>query len=120
MNSEIEDLLRAASYAPSDGQDIAAILMRGYSAAQGTPNAPSTESSSRRAEVTWRVPPLRLTSSDSDCGGLDYVAPSQTTARHESSPTKETNVAETVLKTAEMVTGVGPIVTGLMKLFGST
>ena len=28
-------------------------------------------------------------------------------------------MAETVLKTAEMVTGVGPIVTGLMKLFGS-
>jgi hypothetical protein len=31
----------------------------------------------------------------------------------------EVNLGETLLKTAAMMTGVGPVVTGLMKLFGS-
>ena len=118
MTSEFEDLLRAVSYAPSDSQDIAAMLMLGYPAAQGTPNAPSTESSSRRAEsdvASTAVEVSRLIQT----AEASTISPSQTTARPGSSPTKETNVAETVIKTAEMVTGVGPIVTGLMKLFGS-
>ena len=118
MTSEFEDLLRAVSYAPADGQDIAAMLMLGYPGAQGTPNAPSTESSSRRAEsdvASTAVEVSRLI----QIAEASTISPSQTTARPGSSPTKETNVAETVIKTAEMVTGVGPIVTGLMKLFGS-
>jgi len=118
MSSEFEDLLRAVLYAPADGQDTAEMLMRGYSVGQGASNAPSTERNSKRTEsdvASTAVEVSRLI----QIAEASTVSAPQSTSRSQSSSTKETNVAETVLKTAEMVTGVGPIVTGLMKLFGS-
>jgi hypothetical protein len=118
MSSEFEDLLRAVSYAPADGPDIAEMLTRGYPVGQGAPNVPSTERISKRTEsdvASTAVEVSRLI----QIAEASTVNGSQSTGRSQSSSTKETNMAETVLKTAEMVTGVGPIVTGLMKLFGS-
>jgi hypothetical protein len=46
------------------------------------------------------------------------VSPSKTVSTK--SAGEEASAGETILRTAAMMTGVGPIVTGLMKLFGSS
>jgi hypothetical protein len=118
MSSEFEDLLRAVSYEPAEGQDITEMLMRGYPVGQGTSNAPSTERNSKRTESDVASTAVEISRLVQIAEASTVSAP-QSTSRPQSSSSKDTNVAETVFKTAEMVTGVGPIVTGLMKLFGS-
>jgi hypothetical protein len=47
------------------------------------------------------------------------VRSSNTSGGVESATSRESSTGETVIRTAAMMTGVGPLVTGLLKLFGS-
>ena len=94
MSIEVEDLFRAATYAPvalegarSASQDVSAVATDIKRMLDITAAAVSSQSG---------APKPQATSSDDGPSAMDVMG-----------------------RTAAMITGVGPIVTGLLKLFGS-
>lgn len=119
MSSEMEELIRAVSYAPAAGSGVAQAWAHEYSAGQNVGNDSSAGQSAKRndsdaASAAVAVSRLIQVTEAAVVGAVQNPPRTQT-----SSKTNEPSVAQTVLQTAEMITGVGPIVTGLMKLFGS-
>ncbi|HYI96456.1 MAG TPA: hypothetical protein VEX68_23135 [Bryobacteraceae bacterium] len=137
MNSDMADLLRAASYvatiAPS--LEVAVKSLNETVRDSGNSAAPQTLSAGgTSAEKSGASLPLqgnvegnrdtsviaaeisRLTEATRANASVNTPAPKTSAASTSSS---ESNIGETMLRTAAMMTGVGPIVTGLMKLFGS-
>jgi hypothetical protein len=107
MNREIEELLRAAAY---DG------VVQSGAAPLNLPQPGGASAAGRPADAaTLAVEVRRLVDV------VTTVAPSAVSPRMGSSRSQgsEQSTAETVLRTAAMMTGVGPLVGGLMKLFGS-
>ena len=123
MNSEMEELLRAASYATANGGSVNALRVTapadGGSPAQvaqgNTGSAAGSQADGGLAALATEVNRLlEATRAAAATNVLPPKAPSTTSGGEESS------AGETILRTAAMMTGVGPIVTGLMKLFGSS
>ena len=136
MNSDLEHLLRAASYtaeiAPSlqaaaramgdatETQEPArtagateAVLERGISPVlSNRTSMGSSDTGTLAAEVS------RLTEATRAAAAVNAATPRATTASGSTTP-EDSSFADTAFRTAAMMTGVGPIVTGLMKLFGS-
>ncbi len=139
MNSDMDDLLRAASYVATIAPSLEVAVrslndsVRDGGSVSGTqtgqPSAAATvvekgvasllvregfegnrDTSAIAAEIS------RLTEATRANALVNTPAPKATAA---STTSSETNIGETMLRTAAMMTGVGPIVTGLMKLFGS-
>jgi hypothetical protein len=102
MNSDVEELLRAASYAASAAPAMEAVLAVATKT-QGDAGALAVEMNRlmevTRATAASNMPPPRATQA--------------------AQATDDTSPVETMLRTVGMMTGVGPVVTGLMKLFGS-
>jgi hypothetical protein len=141
MNSDIDDLLRAASYAANiaPSLEVTATSLNDYARDGGVDDLVSQSARPSRAEATLErnVAPLltrdgtdsrrdtsalaaeisRLTEATRVASAANTVLP-KTTSTSASAP--DSSTAETVIRTAAMMTGVGPIVTGLMKLFGSS
>jgi hypothetical protein len=137
MNGDMEELLRVASYMAEAAPSMSALLSSLSGDAKSasvvdvrvidTPGGGASE----RA-MAEKVAPLLAGSRDP--GGLatevsrltevtrataaTNEAPPKSTAN--TSSTQENGIGQTMLRTAAMLTGVGPIVTGLMKLFGSS
>ena len=108
MNREIEELLRAAAY---DGV-----------VPSGAAPLTSPESGELRAAATRPADAANLAVEVRRLVDVvTAVAPSAVSPQTGSSPSQssEGSAAETALRTAAMMTGVGPLVGGLMKLFGS-
>lgn len=112
MSSEMEGLLRAASYESENLQALEALLVQAYSAGQQSAAAAIGDVASIASEVS------RLTASTDTARAAEPVP--SVSRQSSSSQAQETSAAETALQTAKMITGVGPIVTGLIKLFGSS
>jgi hypothetical protein len=123
MNSEMEELLRAASYATANGASVNALRVMAPtdrdSPAQvlqdGTASLAGSQGDGGLAALATEVNRLlEATRAAAASNVLPPKAGSTTLAGEESS------AGETILRTAAMMTGVGPIVAGLMKLFGSS
>jgi hypothetical protein len=112
MNREIEELLRAAAYdgaAPSGAAPLRSLETE-------RPDAPPRESSARGAhEATAVAAEVRRLVNIVAAEVPKAAVPTPTGTSSQSEP----STAETVLRTAAMMTGVGPLVAGVMKLFGS-
>jgi hypothetical protein len=109
MNSDIEELIRATSYISASTASLEAIV-------QGTQTATASTDAGNLAVEVSRL--LEVTKIAAETNAAT-VAPKSTKAAGTSSTNGEKSVVDTVLHTAEMATGVGPIVAGLMQLFGS-
>jgi hypothetical protein len=113
MNREIEELLRAAAYdgvAPSGAAPLKSVDAEGLGAAR------PKESTARGAhEATAVAVEVQRLVNTVAAAVPEVAAPSTSRASSHSEP----STAETVLRTAAMMTGVGPLVAGVMKLFGS-
>ena len=139
MNSDIDDLLRAASYAATIAPSLEIAVkslnesMRDSGSVLGPQGAqPSAATNSAKKEgasllgresfeATRDTSSIaaeisRLTEATRVSASMNIAPPKTTAASNQPS---ESSIGETMLRTAAMMTGVGPIVTGLMKLFGS-
>lgn len=137
MNSDLNELLRAASYAASIAPSLESAARTMSNTAEG--GGPTIVERTRTETVLRNgFAPLADTRSQgggSDLSGLtaevsrlteatraaistNALAPKNTTTS--AAPASENSFASTALRTAAMMTGVGPLVTGLMKLFGSS
>ena len=101
MNSDMEELLRTASYVATSAPSIEALLTAG-TRNQGDASTLATEMN-------------RLTEATRAAASTNTPAPESTQS---AALTYGKNTAETMLRTVGMLTGMGPIVTGLMSLFG--
>lgn len=138
MKREMEELLRAASYRTTGGGPVSSLVSDGGSrngtqeAAEVRLPASTPARSSSASALEDRVTPV-LRGYSADTNGLAAeirnlteatqaataanVAPPKAAAN---STAKDTSTAESVIRTAAMLTGVGPIITGLMGLFGGS
>ena len=118
MNSDMEELLRAASYLQTNTASLAVtgiearnseqILKENTTAVQAA--SPVADASNLAVEIN------RLTEATRTAAAENVAPPSKSQI---ASSQKDDSITETLVRTAAMFTGVGPIVTGLMKLFGS-
>jgi hypothetical protein len=107
MNSDLETLLAATAYraqAGVAGEPVDAALER----------LPGPDSSQTAADLAAQVKSLI---ESAVAGGNN--SPSATPAAPPSGPADSPSVGEDLARTAATLTGVGPLVTGLLKLFGS-
>jgi hypothetical protein len=123
MNSEMEELLRAASYATANGGSVNALRVTapadGGSPAQvGQGNAGSPAGSQADGGLAALATEVNRLLEATRAAAATNVLPPKATST--TSGGEESSAGETILRTAAMMTGVGPIVTGLMKLFGSS
>ena len=107
MNPEIEELLRAAAYDGVVPNGAAPLTLSQSDEARAA--RPSGDAAALAVEVRRMVDVVTT------------VAPPAVSSQRASSQSQASgpSTAETVLRTAAMMTGVGPLVGGLMKLFGS-
>lgn len=116
MNREIEELLQVAAYDGVSPTGVPPLTSGAQRDSQSDPvrgsegpTPRSVDASSVAAEVRRLVDTVAAT--------VPLAAsPSASSASTQSGP----STAETVLRTAAMMTGVGPLVAGVMKLFGSS
>ena len=106
MNSEIEKLIEGAIGQIDLEASLLATLVSGSS---------TTGDWQDPARLAVDANQLIETATQERAAGQSSAPPSQSSRTSAS----DVNLGETLLKTAAMMTGVGPVVTGLMKLFGS-
>lgn len=114
MNSDLETLLHAAAYGGHVSGAEAVIAGLTESLTAGISNADATRARGP-AELAVEVKKLVDTAT-----AAHVVSARPAQAFSTSASSEERSVGETVVRTAAMMTGVGPLVTGLMKLFGSS
>jgi hypothetical protein len=108
MNSEIEALLAATAYRAQTGVagELVNAVLEGLSTSESTGSA---------AHVAAQVKTL------ADIAATTRTTnPPPSTAQSSSADAQGPSVGETIARTAAAVTGVGPLITGLLKLFGSS
>jgi len=116
MSNDIDELLRIPTNAPADDPRLDA-LVQAASSATGVGETAVREKPRTGDDVASMAAEIRRAA---DAPELTAATPSQTTAGATKNTQQESSVAETILETAEMITGVGAIMTGLTKLFGSS
>jgi hypothetical protein len=113
MNSDIETLIQVATYAGAANQSNVSAPPAGLPGVTAQ-EAPSATSDPPHGPADLAVEIRKL---------LENVVPVQTTMPVAATASKTTEagsgVANTILRTAGTMTGLGPIMTGLLKLFGS-
>ena len=117
MNDELDRLLRqtARTSNPSDTDKILGALVDSLTSPMSTMDGGAVPTSSQTpADLAVGIRQLiELTAA-----GHASVNPSTTAHPGRSTP-GESSTGETVVRTAAMMTGVGPLVTGLLRLFGT-
>jgi hypothetical protein len=113
MNNDLEQLMRSASYSSPDASSLEGVL-----GAAMDRSAQATAAKGDAGSIAVEV--VRLLQVTQDAAATNAAAiPAKSTTSSKSSSGDERGVADTILRTTEMMTGVGPIVAGLMSLFGS-
>jgi hypothetical protein len=107
MNSEMEALLQATAYRAR--ADFAGEVVAGLDDRQGASRPAITA-----ADLAVEIKKLIASASTPE---VTKPAPANNGTSHSASQGE--SVGESVVRTAAMLTGVGPLVTGLLKLFGS-
>ena len=103
MNSDMEELLRAVSYSSTAAPAIDALI---------------TVTRQQQGDVgNLAVEVNRLTDAARATAATNVAPPKSTQV---AAGKNDNDTVETVVKTVGMLTGVGPIITGLFKLFGSS
>jgi hypothetical protein len=108
MNSDLEALLFATAYRAQSGVpgELVNALLEGLS---------TSEPTSSVADVATQVKAL------ADIAATTRTTnPPLSTAQSASAHAEGPSAGETIARTAATVTGVGPLITGLLKLFGSS
>jgi hypothetical protein len=113
MNNDLEQLMRSASYSSPDASSLEGVV--------GAAMDRSAQAAATKGDAgSIAVEVVRLLQVTQEATATNAAAiPAKTTSSAKSSSGDERGVADTILRTTEMMTGVGPIVAGLMSLFGS-
>lgn len=122
MNSDMEELLRAASYVAANNVAFNQARLSGQDHEVSTTQVLQDRSNSLTAgQGTGDLSALAMEVSRlveaTSVAAANNVAPAKVSTSVSSA--QDSSTGETILRTAAMMTGVGPIVTGLMKLFRS-
>jgi hypothetical protein len=117
MNSDIETLIRATTYDPLwTGMNDGAAGVAGRPTESMTSVDDSRESRPDEG-LTQLVAEMKKLVDSATAAGANNIAP--TKAASTGGASQESGFGEMAIRTAAMMTGVGPLVNGLLKLFGS-
>jgi hypothetical protein len=122
MTSEMEALLRTASYAAANVASLDALRSTAVGERDSGAETPQAIATATDARGSGDVSSLateinRLVEATRAAAAVNVAPPKMSQVVSSGS---ESSTGETILRTAAMMTGVGPMVTGLIKLFGSS